>query len=237
MPVPEIWLDILQKLRANGFNTSYHSAARDVYDFETSGKNVQRSLDYCKEAGLYVIARSDPNAETNGGGFALWGSDGSMGSLRTSDETYHQAWFQTHVATASAVVYMEQLKAAFLDAGVTVPSSHNEKGQRSMSWSTDFQDVGGSVNVYGLDSYPGGTSCTNINSGYNVPSYVHEFEGGWFSPWGGTFYDECLAEHSPEFADIYYKNNVGQRITKQNLYMTWGGTNWGHSAAPVVYTS
>jgi hypothetical protein len=51
-------------------------------------------LDYCKEAGLYVIARSGPyiNAETNGGGFALWGSDGSMGNLRTSDETYHQAW-------------------------------------------------------------------------------------------------------------------------------------------------
>ncbi|OBT81223.1 hypothetical protein VE02_09886 [Pseudogymnoascus sp. 03VT05] len=293
MPVPEIWLDILQKLRANGFNTvslyffwSYHSASRDVYDFETSGKNVQRLLDYCKEAGLYVIARSGPyiNAETNGGGFALWGSDGSMGSLRTSDETYHQAWLPwvakmgkiiadneitkggpvimnqlenelqetSHVATASAVVYMEQLKAAFLDAEVTVPSSHNEKGQRSMSWSTDYQDVGGSVNVYGLDSYPGGTSCTNINSGYNVvrnyyqwflnysytqPSYVPEFEGGWFSPWGGTFYDECLAEHSPEFADIYYKNNVGQRITMQNLYMTWGGTNWGHSAAPVVYTS
>ena len=147
----------------------------------------------------------------------------------------------SHVANASAVIYMEQLKAAFLDAGITVPSSHNEKGQRSMSWSTDYQDVGGSVNVYGLDSYPGGTSCTNLNTGYNVvrnyyqwfsnysytqPSYVPEFEGGWFSPWGGTFYDECLAEHSPEFADIYYKNNVGQRITMQNLYMTWGGTNW-----------
>jgi hypothetical protein len=30
--------------------------------------------------------------QTNGGGLTLWGSDGSLGKLRTSDETYHQAW-------------------------------------------------------------------------------------------------------------------------------------------------
>jgi hypothetical protein len=32
------------------------------------------------------------NAEANGGGLALWGSDGSLGVLRTSDATYHAAW-------------------------------------------------------------------------------------------------------------------------------------------------
>lgn len=47
---------------------------------------------------------------------------------------------------------MEQLKAAYRAAGITVPFSHNEKGERSISWSTDYQDVGGAVNVYGLDS-------------------------------------------------------------------------------------
>lgn len=31
-------------------------------------------------------------AEANGGGLALWGSDGRMGNLRTSDEAYHKAW-------------------------------------------------------------------------------------------------------------------------------------------------
>lgn len=33
-----------------------------------------------------------PQAETNGGGLALWGSDGRLGQIRTGDETYHQAW-------------------------------------------------------------------------------------------------------------------------------------------------
>ena len=76
------------------FFWSYHSAQKDVYDFHTSGKNVQRLFDYAKEAGIWIIARAGPycNAETNAGGLALWGSDGSLGTLRTSDETYHQAW-------------------------------------------------------------------------------------------------------------------------------------------------
>ena len=101
---------------------------------------------------------------------------------------------------------MEQLKTAFRDAGIVVPLTHNEKGMRSQSWSTDYQDVGGSVNVYGLDSYPGCLSCTNEATGFSVvrtyyqwfsnysftqPSYVPEFEGGWFSAWGSdTFYDQ-----------------------------------------------
>ncbi|TAQ90548.1 hypothetical protein B7494_g1102 [Chlorociboria aeruginascens] len=285
--------DIFHKFRANGFNAisvyffwSYHSPAEGVYDFETSGKNVQRLFDYAKEAGLYIIARAGPycNAETNGGGLALWGSDGSMGSLRTSDSTYQAAWLPwvtkigeilakneitqggpvimnqvenelqetTHTADNTLVLYMEQLEAAFRAAGVTVPFSSNEKGQRSISWSTDYEDVGGAVNMYGLDSYPGGLSCTNPNTGFSVvrnyyqwfanysytqPNYFPEFEGGYFTPWGGSFYDDCTAEHEPKFADLYYKNNIGQRATLMSLYMTWGGTNWGYSAAPVVYTS
>lgn len=51
------------------------------------------------------------------------------------------------------------------------------------------------------------------------------------------FYDGCTSVLSSEFADVYYKNNIGSRVTMQNLYMAFGGTNWGHSATPVVYTS
>lgn len=131
---------------------------------------------------------------------ALWGSDGSMGNLRTSDEAYHQAWIpwlqkigsiiaanqitnggpvilnqvenelteSVHSADNTLVIYMEQLKTAFRDAGIVVPFTHNEKGMRGQSWSTDYQDVGGAVNVYGLDSYPGGQSCTNPLTGFKV---------------------------------------------------------------------
>ncbi|KAJ5364416.1 beta-galactosidase C [Penicillium cataractarum] len=293
LPVPEMWLDVFQKLRSNGFNAvsiyffwSFHSASEDTFDFENGAHDVQRVFDYAKQAGLYVIARAGPyiNGETSAGGFALWAANGQMGSERTSASSYYDKWLPwilkigkiiadnqitnggpvilnqhenelqetTHSATNTLVLYMEQIAAAFEEAGVIVPSSHNEKGMRAESWSTDYEDVGGAVNVYGLDSYPGGLSCTNPDSGFNLvrtyyqwfqnysytqPEYLPEFEGGWFQPWGGYFYDECAAEHSPEFADVYYKNNIGSRVTLQSLYMAFGGTNWGHSATPVVYTS
>ncbi|KAF1951789.1 hypothetical protein CC80DRAFT_597237 [Byssothecium circinans] len=293
LPVPELWLDVFQKFKANGMNAvsiyffwSYHSASKGKYDFTTPGKDIQRLFYAAKEAGLYVIARPGPycNAETNGGGFALWTSDGSGGKYRTSDATYQQVWSEwiaevgaiisknqitnggpvilaqvenelqqtRYEANHTLVVYMEQLKTAFKDSGVVVPLTHNEKGFRSKSWSTDYNNVGGAIDIYGLDSYPGGMSCTNLNSGFNMPKtyyqwfnevsftqpeYLPEFEGGWFQPWNGFFYDQCKAEQSPEFADVFYKGLIGQRATLLNLYMAFGGTNWGHSAAPVVYTS
>ncbi|KAF2186572.1 glycoside hydrolase family 35 protein [Zopfia rhizophila CBS 207.26] len=293
LPVPELWLDVFQKFKANGMNTvsiyffwSYHSASQGTYDFTTPGKDIQLLFNMAKEAGLYVIARPGPycNAETNAGGFALWTSDGSGGKYRTSDETYRKAWSEwikevgviiekNQITNGGPVIlvqienelqqtkydpndtlvkYMEQLKTAMREAGIVVPLTHNEKGFRSKSWSTDYNNVGGAIDVYGLDSYPGGLSCTNPDTGFNLPrtyyqwfqtvsftqpEYLPEFEAGWFQPWGGYFYDQCQAERSPEFADVYYKGVIGQRVTLLNLYIAFGGTNWGHSAAPVVYTS
>lgn len=101
---------------------------------------------------------------------------------------------------------MEQIEQAWRDAGIVVPFSSNEKGMRSESWSVDYEDVGGAVNVYGLDSYPGGLSCTDENAGFNVvrtyyqwfqnysssqPEFLPEFEGGYFTSWGSpAFYDQ-----------------------------------------------
>lgn len=290
LPVPELWLDIFQKFRANGMNTvsiyffwSYHSASKGVYDFTTPGKDLQRLFDAAKEAGLYVIARPGPysNAETTGGGLGLWTSDGSGGNYRTSDETYRKAWSEwiaevgpiiaknqitnggpviltqveneltesSYDPNNTLVIYMEQIKKAFRDAGLIVPTTHNEKGFRGKSWSTDYNNVGGAVDIYGLDSYAGGLSCTNPNTGGSVirtyyqwfqevsptqPEYLPEFRGGWFQAWGENFFDQCQSDLSPEYPDVFYKDVIAQRATLLNLYMTYGGTNWGHLAAPVV---
>jgi hypothetical protein len=135
---------------------------------------------------------------------------------------------------------MEQLESAYRAAGITVPFTHNEKGQRSQSWSTGYEDVGGPVNIYGP---------IPILAAFHVPTSIlasmwsATITGGLqtipsrnltISPslkvailrLGGGFYDDCLAEHDPSYADIYYKNNIGQRTTIRNLYMAWGGTNW-----------
>lgn len=116
----------------------------------------------------------------------------------------------THNPNNTLVIYMEQIEAAARNAGIVIPFSSNEKGERSESWSTDYEDVGGAVNMYGLDSYPGGLSCTNPNSGFSVvrnyyqwfanysytqPNFLPEFEGGYFTPWGA----QALSMHELAF--------------------------------------
>lgn len=80
LPSPSLWRDVLQKLKANGYNAvsmyfdwGYHSPGRGVYDF-TGVRDMDQALSLAQEAGLYVIARPGPyiNAEVDGGGFPGW---------------------------------------------------------------------------------------------------------------------------------------------------------------------
>lgn len=80
LPSPDLWRDIMQKMKANGFNTiafyfdwGYHSPKKGVYDF--SGiRDIDRVLTIAAEEGLYVMTRAGPyvNAELSRGGFPGW---------------------------------------------------------------------------------------------------------------------------------------------------------------------
>lgn len=41
----------------------------------------------------------------------------------------------------------------------------------------------------------------------------------------------------PDWVNVYYRHNVGQKVTAQNVYMAFGGTNWGGLPFPGVGTS
>ncbi|MFJ3988473.1 beta-galactosidase [Streptomyces sp. NPDC090032] len=95
LPSPSLWRDVLQKLRAHGYNAisiyvawNFHSPAPGVYDF-TGVRDLGRFLETAAEEGLYVIARPGPyiNAEVDAGGFPGW-LTATKGTARTSDPTY-----------------------------------------------------------------------------------------------------------------------------------------------------
>lgn len=69
-----------------------------------------------------------------------------------------------------------------------------------------------------------------------MPSFLTEFQGGSFNPWGGP-QGGCPQNIGPDFVNLFYRWNIGQRVTAVSLYMVYGGTNWGAIAAPVVATS
>jgi beta-galactosidase GanA len=99
LPSPGLWRDVLEKIRAGGFNAisvyfnwAYHSPAPGVYDF-TGVRDVDRFLGMARAAGLFVIARPGPyiNAETTGGGFPAW-LKLVPGRARSSDPGYTAAY-------------------------------------------------------------------------------------------------------------------------------------------------
>jgi beta-galactosidase GanA len=95
LPNPAMWRDVIQKMKALGFNGvafyfdwGYHSAAPGKYDF-TGVRDVERALRIAEEEGMYVIARTGPyvNAELSGGGFPGW-LFRQRAEARTDDPVY-----------------------------------------------------------------------------------------------------------------------------------------------------
>ncbi|KAJ7283442.1 glycoside hydrolase family 35 protein [Mycena rebaudengoi] len=141
--------------------------------------------------------------------------------------------------------YETGLVDAFRASGITVPIIVND------AW------PGGhfvNVDIYGYDSYPNGFDCANptkwlpdavpeyfwgahLEFSPQSPNAIFEFQGGGFDGWGGSGYEGCGVLTGPEFERVFYKNQFAMSTTMFNLYMIFGGTNWGGIANPGVYTS
>ncbi|HEX8631047.1 MAG TPA: beta-galactosidase [Catenuloplanes sp.] len=160
--------------------------------------------------------------------------------------------------------YMAHLSARARADGITVPVFHNDKG-REGRWvppsSTVPGTVPGPVDLYAWDTYPGGACRTDGTPGSpntapdfgiygtggatggssaspNTPGFTAEFGGGWFDYWGSNGTYPCTAIRSGSgYERVFYGNNIANRLTIQNFYMTFGGTSWGRLPAPVVYSS
>ncbi|KAG9094270.1 hypothetical protein FS749_012782 [Ceratobasidium sp. UAMH 11750] len=297
IPVPEVWRDILTKVKAVGFNAvsvygnwGYHSASSGALDFESGAHNFESILQDCKDLGLYVIWRAGPyvNAETTAGGFALWATTGAYGALRNNDTRYTNAWMPymkkyTQILSKHQVTnggnllmfqieneisgqrtssgaenwplidYMKQLEQTSRQSGLVIPFFTNAPNMGSMSWTKDY-DVNGAQDIYGLDSYPACWSC-NLDECGNVkpftvvsyhehfdkvsptqPSFLPEFQGGSYNPWGGP-QGGCSSNMGPDFANVFYRHNIAERVSMVSLYMLYGGTNWGGLATNLVGTS
>lgn len=95
LPSPDLWRDVLQKMKANGFNTvalyfdwGFHSPKRGVYDFDGI-RDIDRLLTIAAEEGLYVMTRAGPyvNAELTRGGYPGWLVN-QRARARTDDPEY-----------------------------------------------------------------------------------------------------------------------------------------------------
>ncbi|KAI8909341.1 beta-galactosidase [Powellomyces hirtus] len=160
--------------------------------------------------------------------------------------------------------YMSHLRRKASSDGITVPFFHNDK-KRNGYWVPPNAGVAGTVegpvDLYGFDGYPGGGCRADATVGrLNVapdwgiygpggatggssasprtPGFIPEFGGGFFDFYGSKGTYECTSRRQgPGHVRVFLGTNLANSITMQSIYMTFGGTNWGWLAAPVVYTS
>jgi hypothetical protein len=166
----------------------------------------------------------------------------------------------------SNTAYMQHLYDKVRADGITVPIFHNDKGRNAKWTPGSWTAANGqpAPDLYGFDGYPGGTCHTNGDPGTagtppdwgfysptigqgstaspDTPGLMAEFGGGWFDPWGdklfgGAGYPCLAARENGAYEREYYLTALANGIKIQNIYMTFGGTNWGWLPAPVVYTS
>lgn len=147
-------------------------------------------------------------------------------------------------------VYMEYIYAQLRSAGIVVPLISNDASPKG--YNAPGQEA--PVDIYGHDGYPLGFDCANptvwpdnnfptnwrtlhLQQSPTTPYSILEFQAGSFDPWGGPGFEKCATLISAEFNRVFYKQLYSFGVTILNLYMTWGGSNWGNLGHPGGYTS
>lgn len=117
IPVPALWRDVLEKIKAIGFtgfafysSWAYHAPNNNTVDFSTGARDITPIYELAKELGMYIIVRPGPyvNAEATAGGFPLWLTTGAYGSTRNDDPRYTAAW-EPYFAEVSEITSKYQI--------------------------------------------------------------------------------------------------------------------------------
>jgi beta-galactosidase len=210
LPSPGLWRDVLEKMKAAGydavqiyFDWDYHSPAKGVYDF--SGiRDVDALLDMARDAGIYVIARPGPyiNAETDAGGFPGWLTT-IKGKVRTPAPDYtadYRQWLtqidrilaRHQLTDGGGTVILYQVENEFYDDSPSGRQYMHDIEQKvradgitvplTGNHNATFQHGLGAVDLPGYDSYPLGFDCSRPGRWTSIYDYSRERIGLAGSP-------------------------------------------------------
>ena len=253
----EYWDQRIKMCKALGMNTlciyifwNSHEQQQDVFDF-TGNNDIRAFVKLAQQNGMYIIVRPGPYvcAEWEMGGLPWWLLKKKDIRLREQDPFFMERLeiFEKKVG--------EQLGDLTIDKGgpiimVQVENEYGSYGEdkpyisavRDIIRKSGFDKVelfqcdwSSNFTKNGLDDL---TWTMNFGTGANIdnefrklgelrpnsPKMCSEFWSGWFDKWGGR--------HETRGAEAMV-DGISQMLDRGisfSLYMTHGGTNWGHWA-------
>ncbi|CAC9893365.1 unnamed protein product [Aureobasidium pullulans] len=229
LPVPSLWLDVFQKIKALGYNgvsfyVDWALVEGKQGDFSAEGIFAwEPFFEAATKAGIYLIARPGPyiNAEVSGGGFPGWLAR-NPGIPRTRDPRFLNATDNYSRQIGEIIA-----KAQITEGGPVILYQPENGMGFDCANPTTWPDNA-------LPTYYGDLHAEQSPS---TPYSILEFQGGSFDPWGGLGFEQCSELLNSEFQRVFYKNDFSFGMTIFNIYMTYGGTNWGNQGHPGGYTS
>ncbi|TKY86065.1 hypothetical protein EX895_004890 [Sporisorium graminicola] len=213
LPVPSLWSDVLQKIRAAGFNTvsiyTHWGLIQPTPDADSIDLTGINDLDYfltvAKQVGLFVIVRPGPyiNAETTVGGMAPW-TVNTDAVLRTNDTAWQKAW-KPYINAISRVVVKHQLvydseKSGHLTGGsVVLVQADNEykTGEAERAYMKELVATlkGNGISVPITYNDPGReNNFVDLVDLYGLDSYPQRFDCSHPTTWV-PFRDDYLRYH------------------------------------------
>ncbi|MEV5434602.1 beta-galactosidase [Streptomyces sp. NPDC052682] len=220
LPSPSLWRDVLQKLRAHGFNAvrvsvawNYHSPAPGAYDF-TGVRDLGLFLRMAAATGLYVVLRPGPfvGADVDGGGLPGWLA-ATQCRPRTADPAYLRhagQWLSAVNAVAARHLFTRGRGTVLLyqldDADDVLP--HLRRRVRADGIDVPLVDRG-----------------------------LLRVDDGLPDPWGGQGYARVRQVRDAAYERRARLADLAEGGTPRTLPMAFGGTSWGWLPAPDVYTS
>lgn len=142
LPVRSLWLDVLQKIKALGFNcisfyVDWALLEAKPGDYRAEGVfALEPFFEAAKEAGIYLLARPGPyiNAEVAGGGFPGW-LQRVNSTLRSADKAFLDATNKYENAFPYMIIVLLMSLLAILPMSV-LPSRKRKSLMAARSSST-----------------------------------------------------------------------------------------------------
>ncbi|KAF8968901.1 glycoside hydrolase family 35 protein [Flammula alnicola] len=242
LPVPSLWPDILEKVKAAGLNAvsvythmGLINPAPGVVDFG-GFRALQPLYDAAKAAGIWIVLRPGNyiNAETTAGGIAHWATSEVAGQLRTNATDWKAAW-QDYIKGIINVTAPNQISSGGPVIAIQVDNEFSQNPISQAEYFVELEDAYHNSDIVVPLTYndPGqgrnfinGTGAVDL---YGLDSYPQGFDCSHPTVWNPvtTNYHTYHAQVNPSQAWYIPEFQGGS-------FDAWGPTAPGYAPCRVL---